>query len=685
MIDAPTNWEEYWASPDVVVELRLVIWLYGATGSTAQAKLTRYNSDLKSCTLEASAFPNLSVGNTCSACLSFTLVDALDDYQSLACGQRVDFSVRLKLGSSTTTWINQGVFFIDSFDVSGDVDVSVRAYDALYWVGDGPTSRFDCNASTFLSNCPTKMSPVTKTDFTGAEIMYGLGQDGTRLTSSTVGNLWVPAGAADSNFRETLGGIAAMAGGNAVINKLNRLKLLRTDNPPQFSRYSFSDVPLITASGLSYEYNPSTFTGLVKDKVASGNGFHIEAKIPDKFEVTRRMLTYAYSNARMITPYYNPNHNDYTTSMAPIELTGALIDPRYELGDVVQVRAVINGRSQYVKLPIYHYNVDYIGGCWGTIGVQMDASDVTYSEMTYYPTIFDPATGWTNTIVRNPIPAPAVDVTVISSNVFTMTFQMDTTGGGSITPGIYLPSVGKVGGIGHITGEIYYGYSYNPQTFAINAYLRDTIAPISTYYGPTGNLSAYIVTLVYVNVSALPADIVPVGGTPTYDVIGTNIRWKNASDTYSDSYKYYDATCQFATNTTSNKDVATNIVPVISGGTGTSAPEIATSDTGIITANTSNVSLVSAQCAKWGKAAMLNITIHLKTALSTGNGMISNIEVGTLAEAYRPAINTVLPIPKFGGTVYVDATGKVNIASFLPNISIATTTNLYIRGSYILA
>lgn len=680
MIDAPTNWEEYWASPDVVVELRLVIWLYGATGSTAQAKLTRYNSDLKSCTLEASAFPNLSVGNTCSACLSFTLVDALDDYQSLACGQRVDFSVRLKLGSSTTTWINQGVYFIDSFDVSGDVDVAVRAYDALYWVGDGPTSRYNCNASTFLSNCPAKMTPVTKSDFTGTEIMYGLGQDGTVLTSSTVGNLWVPAGAAESSFRETLGGIAAMSGGNAVISKLNRLTLLRTDNPPQFSRYSFSDVPLITASGLSYEYNPSTFTGLVKDKVASGNGFHIEAKIPDKFEVTRRMLTYAYSNARVITPYYNVNYKAYTTSMAPIELTGALIDPRYELGDVVQVRAVINERSQYVKLPIYHYNVDYIGGCWGTIGVQMDASDVTYSEVTYYPSRFDPVAGWVTTTVDNPTPARVVDVEVLSSNVFTMTLYMDNVGGGS------MPSVGKVGGISHITGEIYYGYTTSSQTTVpINAYLRDTIAPIASWYGPNTQLSSYTVKLTYVNVSALPADIVPVGGTPTFTIRGTNIRWKNASDTYTDEYRYYDATCQFATNATSNKDVATNIVPVISGGTGTSAPEIATSDTGIITANTSNVSLVSAQCAKWGKAAMLNITIHLKTALSTGNGMISNIEVGTLAEAYRPAINTVLPIPKFGGTVYVDATGKVNIASFLPNISIATTTNLYIRGSYILA
>jgi hypothetical protein len=470
-----------------------------------------------------------------------------------------------------------------------------------------------------------------------------------------------------------------MAGGNAVISKLNRLKLLRTDNTPKFSMYSFSDVPLISASGLSYEYSPSTFTGLVKDKVASGNGWHIESKIPDKFEVTRRMLTYAYCNARVITPYYDTNRKWYTTSMAPIELTGALIDPRYELGDVVQVRAVINGRSQYVKLPIYHYNVDYIGGCWGTIGVQMDASDVSYSEVTYYPSRFDPVAGWVTTTAYNSVPAPIVNVEVLSSNVFTMTLLMNDLGGGNI------PSVGKVGNISHITGEIYYGYSYNPQTFAINAYLRDTIAPIGSWYSSAGRVSGYTVKLTFVNTSALPADIVPVGGTPTYDVIGTNIRWKNASDTYTDEYKYYDVTCQFATNATSNKDVATNIVPVISGGTGTSAPEIATSDTGIITANTSNVSLVSAQCAKWGKAAMLNITIHLKTALSTGNGMISNIEVGTLAEAYRPAINTVLPIPKFGGTVYVDATGKVNIASFLPNISIATTTNLYIRGSYILA
>lgn len=677
MIDAPTNWEEYWASPEVVVELRLVIWLYGTTGSTSQAKLTRYNADLKSCTLEASAFPNLSVGNTCSACLSFTLVDALDDYQSFARGQRVEFSVRLKLGNSTTSWISQGIYFIDTYDISGDVDVAVRAYDALYWMGDGPTSRYNCNASTFLSNCPAKMTPVTKTDFTGAEIMYGLGQDGTVLENSTAGNLWVPAGAADSSFRETLGGVAAMAGGNAVISKTNRLKLLRVDNPPQFKRSSFSDVPLVTAGGMSYGYNVSTFTGLVKDKVASGNGWHIEAKIPDKFAVTRRMLTYAYCNVRVITPYYNVNHKAYTTSMAPIELTDALIDPRYELGDVVQVRAVINGRDQYVKLPIYHYRLDYIGGCWGTVGVQMAESDITYSEVTYYPSIFDPVAGWVNTTVENPTPARIVDVEVLGSNVFTMTLIMDDNGGGS------MPSVGKVGGISHITGEIYYGWSTTQYTFAINAYLRDTIAPICSWYSPNGQLSGYTVKLTFVNTSALPADIVPVGGTPTYTVNGTNIRWKNASDTYTDEYKYYNVTCQYATNATSNKDVATDIVPVISGGTGTSAPVPKTS--GFITANTSNATLGTTQCITWGKMAMVNIAVKLKAALSTGSGNIGNIEVGTLAEGYRPAYNTSVVIPEQGGVVNINTSGTVNLANFLPNLTISTDTTLYIRGAYILA
>ena len=238
--------------------------------------------------------------------------------------------------------------------------------------------------------------------------------------------------------------------------------------------------------------------------------------------------------------------------------------------------------------------------------------------------------------------------------------------------------------LSHITGEIYYGYTTSSQkTVPINAYLRDTIVPISTWYGPNATLLTYTVTLTYVNVSALPADIVPVGGTPTYTVKGTNIRWKNASDTYTDEYKYYDATCQFATNTTSNKDVATNIVPVIRGGTGTSAPVHATS--GIFTANSDNATKRSEQAAVWGKVATVNICIRLKTALSTGSGNISNITVGTLAEGYRPAYNTSVIIPEVGGAVNINANGSVNIGSFLPNLTIATTTDLYIRGTYILA
>lgn len=120
------------------------------------------------------------------------------------------------------------------------------------------------------------------------------------------------------------------------------------------------------------------------------------------------------------------------------------------------------------------------------------------------------------------------------------------------------------------------------------------------------------------------------------------------------------------------------------GGTGAEEPTLVTAN--VITPNNDNISLgTTTEFVKWGKLAMVNIVFTLKTALSTGSGNITNINVGTMAVGKRPKVNTCIVVPELGGVVNVNANGGVNLSCFIPNLTISTSTNIYIRGSYILA
>ena len=116
-----------------------------------------------------------------------------------------------------------------------------------------------------------------------------------------------------------------------------------------------------------------------------------------------------------------------------------------------------------------------------------------------------------------------------------------------------------------------------------------------------------------------------------------------------------------------------------------------TSTSNIITANTSNATISSAQFAKWGKLAMLQVTFTNKNAITVSTSNLGNIEIGTLAADKRPAISCA-PVSEGDGAgivhYYINTSGSVKICQLDKRDSsytIAAGTSFYLYATYILA
>lgn len=120
------------------------------------------------------------------------------------------------------------------------------------------------------------------------------------------------------------------------------------------------------------------------------------------------------------------------------------------------------------------------------------------------------------------------------------------------------------------------------------------------------------------------------------------------------------------------------------------APVTETSN--IITANTTNATISSAQFARWGKLAMLQVTFTNKSAISVpASGNITNVEIGTLASGKRPAISCA-PVSEGDGAgivhYYINSAGSVKVCgcdSRGAAYTIAAGTTFYLYATYILA
>lgn len=121
------------------------------------------------------------------------------------------------------------------------------------------------------------------------------------------------------------------------------------------------------------------------------------------------------------------------------------------------------------------------------------------------------------------------------------------------------------------------------------------------------------------------------------------------------------------------------------------AVESTTTVADIITADTSNVTMVSAQFAKWGKLAMVYLRFTNKNSISVPvGGDTGNITVGVLADGKHPAVQCGLTCDgdETHPYTYIQPSGTVRVGGFDSRgatYTIAAGTNFYVYGTFILA
>lgn len=110
----------------------------------------------------------------------------------------------------------------------------------------------------------------------------------------------------------------------------------------------------------------------------------------------------------------------------------------------------------------------------------------------------------------------------------------------------------------------------------------------------------------------------------------------------------------------------------------------------IITADTSNITLVSSQFAQWGKLAMIYLRFTNKSSISVpASGDIGNITVGTIVAGKRPAVQCGLTCDgdETHPYTYIQPSGTVRVGGFDSRgaaYTIAAGTNFFVYGTYIL-
>lgn len=135
--------------------------------------------------------------------------------------------IRLTDGVRYSEWIPKGVYFVDTRVINGEgtsiETISLHGYDSmLKSEQDYPESKLDW---------PAKDIDVVK------EIATFIGVSIDPRTISTMSRGYVTQYPGDYSCRETLGFIAAMYGGNFIMNDIGELRLVCVNEYPQETRY----------------------------------------------------------------------------------------------------------------------------------------------------------------------------------------------------------------------------------------------------------------------------------------------------------------------------------------------------------------------------------------------------------------------------------------------------------------
>ncbi len=323
MITAPTNWNDLWDAEGTALELRFTI-----------DSDVYYNDSLASgdCNLTHYLYDSYGVGNACFGKLTVTLFDP----EPIASGAR-ECTLACRLvsadGQTTTDWVPQGTWYLNSAVFDEDVDTAkLELYDGLAL----------CDVPLFAGG---KAPPGTTWPKTGSEMVQHIcTRAGIAYPDSDTAFASITC--TDVDFvtcREALGYIAALAGGNWTMTKGGKLRFAPLAHMP-----SIASSASVTASGLERTSTSKTVTGLTLAcddmEYAQGNeGFVLEAD-----------CEYA-SQAASSAAYYKVRGNQYQGFSA----TGVYASPLLELGDAVMV-----GTQKVVADSV---TLTYDQGMWGTV------------------------------------------------------------------------------------------------------------------------------------------------------------------------------------------------------------------------------------------------------------------------------------------------------------------------------
>ena len=288
---------------------------------------TYYNGDMRLAFPEVSSglFDKFGIGNAVAASLKITLVPK----GVIPAMSEIDLYYRVTNGVNDSSWKSKGVYFIDTRKADKNGVMTFEAYDSMLkaeyvfmesgsWVSTTALAVVNMVASDIGVSVEAGTTSLLTTDSMQVPIVPIIGEDGT-------------------TGREMLCGVAAMYGGNFIIDETGALKLVQLVTPANTATvgklaenidiadaFDAIDRVIIKVDEKSYFRSPE-----VSDATWEAmTGRILEAKCPWASQVVAdHVLTVV---------------EDFVYQ--PYEAIGATIDPAYQLGDGV----TINGTTSLI-------------------------------------------------------------------------------------------------------------------------------------------------------------------------------------------------------------------------------------------------------------------------------------------------------------------------------------------------
>lgn len=231
MLDTSTieNWDAIVAAGDYSAEVKLNI------------NGVDYYDELREVRPYGRAFEsNPSIGNAFAGELNVRMKQPGETFPRMA---QIKVYTRISNTQLVSGWLLTGTYYIDTRPVDKSMNImNIHAYDAMMFAeADYPSSNLEWSSTS--PNARAVLDEIAST--MGVEL-----SDATKAAIPTT-TPYIVGFPADLSMRETLGSIAAMYGGNFIINKEGKLHFIGAADLPEESFYLIDEKGnYITVGGL---------------------------------------------------------------------------------------------------------------------------------------------------------------------------------------------------------------------------------------------------------------------------------------------------------------------------------------------------------------------------------------------------------------------------------------------------